>query len=276
MRSGVDCKGNKWEERSLIRAKDFTGYKFTKLTVLLPVHVQGRNKKRYYWLCVCDCGNDIACRMDCLQNKHIQSCGCMTIEGVYRKSQYVAEQMIGKRFGKLIVDKFIRYKIGRRGIGKAMFRCLCDCGNVADVAGNALNTGLTLSCGCLTRSIGEENIEKILQDNKIRFKPEYVFSDLISERDGYPRYDFAILNDANTPVRLIEFDGEQHTKPINAFGGQEYFEKLQQNDELKNQYAISHNIALVRIPYYLRDIMTLEDLLGDKYLITNNNTFIRN
>lgn len=38
------------------------------------------------------------------------------------------------------------------------------------------------------------------------------------------------------------------------------------NDTLKNQYALSHNIPLVRIPYSKRDSMTLDDILGDSYL----------
>ena len=274
MRSGIDCKGNKWEERPFGRMKDFTGERFTKLTVLFPVCVSGRSKTHYYWLCACDCGNYIVCRIDCLQNQHIQSCGCMTIEGVYKKSEAIAEKMIGKRFGKLVVNEFVGYKIGHRGIGKAMFQCACDCGNSAIISGNALNCRLTLSCGCLTRSVGEENIEKILKENDISFKPEYVFTDLISERDGYLRYDFALLDEFGVPIRLIEFDGEQHSKPVDMFGGEEKFQILQCNDQLKNQYALSHNIPLVRIPYALRDVMTLEDLMGDDYLIINSNIVV--
>ncbi len=269
MRKGIDCKGNIWEERVLRKPiKDLAGRKFTKLTVVFPVHVQDRPCKKAYWLCKCDCGNYIVCRADCLQNQHIQSCGCMTIEGVYKKSQALASGMIGKRFGKLVVSEFIGYKTDNRGIGKAMYRCTCDCGNQDfEVMGNSLNCGLTISCGCLARSVGEENIENILKDNAVSFKSEYVFMDLRSNRDGYLRYDFAILNSEDIPIRLIEFDGEQHFKPVDIFGGEEQFEILQQNDKLKNQYALTHNIPLVRIPYSLRDIMTLEDLMGDKYLI---------
>ena len=65
--------------------------------------------------------------------------------------------------------------------------------------------------------------------------------------------------------RLIEFDGPQHDKPSALFG-QESFERLQVADTIKNQYALSHNIPLVRILYSKRDSMTLDDLFGDKYL----------
>lgn len=270
MRKGIDCKGNSWEERPLGKMVDLTGCRFTKLIVLFPVYVRGRSSRHYYWLCLCDCGNYIVCRMDCLKNQHIQSCGCMTIEGVYKKSQLIIDDMIGQRFGKLKVAEFAGYKqVGANSVGRAMFRCECDCGNNdVIVAGLSLRTGKTLSCGCLTRSAGEENIENILKSTSIRFKAEYVYLDLKSDDNGYLRYDFAILDSNNHPIRLIEFDGEQHFRPVDIFGGQDKFNIVQRNDELKNQYAISHNIPLVRIPYTLRDTMTLEDLMEDKYLIS--------
>jgi hypothetical protein len=269
MRSGIDCKGNEWEERPLGQMKDLTNHKFTKLIAIFPVNVKGKSKHHYYWLCKCDCGKEIVCRVDCLQNQHIQSCGCMTIEGVYRKSQAIADSMIGERFGKLVVTEFVGYqKIGSNEVGRALFKCRCDCGNDNFVvAGLSLRTKYTLSCGCLTRSIGEENIESILKEHRICFKPEYIFLDLKSDRDGYLRYDFAILDSNNYPIRLIEFDGEQHQKPIDIFGGEEKFKIQQENDALKNQYALFHNIPLVRIPYSLRDNITIQDLLEDKYLI---------
>lgn len=251
--------------------KNLENFRFTKLVVLFPVNVKGKSKRHSYWLCRCDCGNEIVCRIDCLQNRHIQSCGCMTVEGVYKKSRMLADNMIGKRFGKLVVVEFVGYKTGSNGVGKGMYRCTCDCGNNDFVVmGNSLNCGLTLSCGCLTRSVGEENIENILKENHIRFKPEYVFLDLKSDRDGYLRYDFAILDLNNSPTRLIEFDGEQHFRPIDIFGGEEKFRIQQENDILKNEYALSHNIPLVRIPYFERDSLILDDLLGDKYLYKNS------
>ncbi len=72
--------------------------------------------------------------------------------------------------------------------------------------------------------------------------------------------------------RLVEFDGEQHTNPYDFFGGEEKFLKVQHNDTIKNQYAISHNISLVRIPYSKRDSMVLDDLLGSEYIYSEHNT----
>ena len=36
---------------------------------------------------------------------------------------------------------------------------------------------------------------------------------------------------------------------------------------MKNEWAKKHNIPLVRIPYWERDKITIDDLLGNKYLI---------
>lgn len=75
------------------------------------------------------------------------------------------------------------------------------------------------------------------------------------------RYDF-YLPQYN---RLIEFDGEQHYKNTNFFSTD--LEEIQYKDRLKNDYAKCHNIDLIRIPYIERDKITLDLILGDKYLI---------
>ncbi len=56
---------------------------------------------------------------------------------------------------------------------------------------------------------------------------------------------------------LIEFDGEQHYKPVEVFGGVEAFEKQQIKDVIKNKYAKENNYYLVRI----RDINNIEIVL---------------
>ena len=79
--------------------------------------------------------------------------------------------------------------------------------------------------------------------------------------DKIGRYDFVILKN-NTPIRLIEFDGEQHYKNIANWDS---LELQQKRDQIKNEYALSHNIPLVRIPYWERDNITLDMLMGEQY-----------
>ena len=47
----------------------------------------------------------------------------------------------------------------------------------------------------------------------------------------------------------IEFDGKQHSQPINYFGGKEAFKSLQYRDKLKTDYCKNHRIKLIRINY---------------------------
>ncbi|MCL4483450.1 MAG: hypothetical protein M1445_12725 [Bacteroidetes bacterium] len=57
-----------------------------------------------------------------------------------------AKNLIGRQFGRLTVlnritaDKFRHSK----------WLCICDCGNQVEVLSSNLNTGHTLSCGCLS------------------------------------------------------------------------------------------------------------------------------
>jgi hypothetical protein len=55
----------------------------------------------------------------------------------------------GQRFGRLTVIEFIRR--GKR----SYWKCLCDCGNFTVVFGGSLKKGVTNSCGCLRREMGE-------------------------------------------------------------------------------------------------------------------------
>ena len=229
--------------------EDLTGLVFGLLTAQKVV-----NKRRIHWLCKCQCGNTTTVEASDLKSGHTKSCGCL--------QRYNNENnLTGQRFGKLLVIEYNGSDKGKR----ALYKCRCDCGTETIVRADSLRGGLTTSCGCVI-SIGEENIIKILQANNIEYihdKP--YFTDLINPDTGrFLRYDFIILKD-NTPVRIVEFDGEQHQtgwahNEINKT-------KLSYRDNLKNEYARAHNIPLVRIPYKERDSITLDLIMGDKYLI---------
>ncbi|OTF89816.1 hypothetical protein A8C46_00005 [Ligilactobacillus salivarius] len=47
----------------------------------------------------------------------------------------------------------------------------------------------------------------------------------------------------------IEYDGEQHFRSIDYFGGDKEFTKRINYDKIKNQYCDDNDIFLVRIPY---------------------------
>ena len=103
-------------------------------------------------------------------------------------------------------------------------------------------------------SFGEQVIMDWLKSNGIEFEREYSFPDLLGAGNGYLRFDFKIKN---KPI-LIEFQGEQHFKPIEYFGGETTFKTQQLHDNLKKQYCKLHNYKLIEIPY---NYTSLDDYL---------------
>ena len=51
----------------------------------------------------------------------------------------------------------------------------------------------------------------------------------------------------------------------------EEIKDLLERDVIKNKFCIEHNIPLVRIPYNKLQSLTLDDLLGDNFLIKGDN-----
>lgn len=241
---------------------DLTNQKFNRLTVLHK-DTERKTNSGSYWICQCDCGKIKSVKSSSLRRGEILSCGCHRNEkSAATKKKQSEDEMIGRRFGKLVVKK----RSERKGTGGELYWvCLCDCGKMTEVRGQALKRtdgNQTVSCGCYHRSIGATNILTLLEQNNIDYISEYIFTDLPKSR-----YDFAIIQN-NLVIRLIEFDGEQHYQNISAWGG---LALQQSRDKVKNEYALSHNIPLVRIPYWERDNITLEMIMGDQYLVREPN-----
>lgn len=245
---------NRWEKYR--EQNNVIGMKFGRLTTSKFLRIE--NNEAIY-LFDCDCGNSIECSIHSVKQGNTKSCGCLKQDLL---AAYETD-IVGKKFGKLLVISCV--DVNKYGVHE--YLCICDCGEATIVARDCLVRGLVQSCGCL-RSVGENNIKQILIATGTKYKQQYTFSDLVSSSGRLLPYDFAILDDADQPKRLIEFDGPQHVKPYEYFGGYEKFLKIKENDLYKNQYALSNNIPLIRIPYSLRDSMTEEDLMGSQYLIT--------
>lgn len=106
-------------------------------------------------------------------------------------------------------------------------------------------------------------INQILSENNINYLTQYAVQ---SSNNGYYRFDFVLLDDDSNIIRFIEFDGEQHyaDKCSQYYGD---FEEIHKRDLEKNEYCKNNNIPLVRIPYWERDNLTLDMIVGNKYLI---------
>ena len=113
------------------------------------------------------------------------------------------------------------------------------------------NTG----CPICRESKGEAKIRKFLNENNIKYIQEYSFNNC--KNVFVLPFDF-YLPEYNT---CVEYDGIQHYKPINHFGGEKAFNITKQNDLIKTNYCNYNMISLIRIPYYNDVPDSLKNLL---------------
>jgi len=102
------------------------------------------------------------------------------------------------------------------------------------------------NCVSLSKSSGEMLIQDFLSRNNIEYIPQY--KDVRCKDKRELPFDFAIFRN-NKLKMLIEFDGEQHFMPIERWGGEENFMRVQRHDVLKDLFCKYNNIPLLRIPY---------------------------
>lgn len=90
---------------------------------------------------------------------------------------------------------------------------------------------------------GEVVIATYLKNSGIEFEPQKKFKEV---KDSRPlSYDFYLPKQKI----LIEYNGEQHYRPIEFFGGEVAFKKQQRHDYIKRKYAIDNGFTLLSIGY---------------------------
>ena len=112
---------------------DLTGQRFGRLTVLGRTEVPpNRETQAAWWLCDCDCGRKVPVASYALRSGATRSCG-----------RHRAPDLTGQRFGRLtVLERDWTRKVA------AYWLCDCDCGTKTSVAGDALRSGRSQSCGC--------------------------------------------------------------------------------------------------------------------------------
>jgi len=117
---------------------------------------------------------------------------------------------------------------------------------------------------CYGKSIGEFALKSILTKRNIIFQEQKIFENLKMKKELL--VDF-FLKDFNL---VIEYDGEQHYKPVKIFHNNTSFKSVKESDRLKNLYCKTNNINLLRIPFWefnsLNKIIdtTLSELINRK------------
>ena len=204
-------------------------------------------------LCKCKICGDLSYKMP----KHIiNGNGCRKCTAILRGEQLKLTQeefedrIKNNNSNILVVGKYLGYNE----------RILCKC-IVCNNLWNPFANSILKSTGCpfCEMTIGEQLIKSYLDNHNIEYDYEHTYSDLRGINNGLLSYDFHII-EYNL---LIEFQGIQHERQTEYFGGEKQFEVQQEHDKRKRQYAKNHNINLLEIWYY--DINNIEEIL-DNYL----------
>lgn len=241
------------------------GDRFGRL-VVIKRNLEKHLERAVYWDCQCDCGNITFTTTKRLKSGTTRSCGCLNDEARSARIQkwneeHAAADITGEKNGLLTAIRKATEEetIGRpKGIG--YWFCLCDCGNSHIVGLSDFKMGKVSSCGCLN-SKGEARITTLLLENDIHFTKQYAFEELRGDWGRHFFYDFAILNPDGSVKYLIEFDGIQHFSKQHQFSKDEdTLSIIQKRDNIKNSYALSKGIPLIRIPYTKLSTLDITDL----------------
>lgn len=179
-------------------------------------------------------------------------CGCPSCAGNAVKDSSTFEEELKITHPELqLLSPYIR--------SNRKVHVLCtDCNKDFWVTPNKLQQGQ--HCPHCKISHGERLIRDVLTNLNIEFEMQKRFDNLKGLGNKKLSYDFYLP----TYNLLIEFQGEQHERPVIFKGltekiAQERFIKQQEHDKRKRDYAKSHNIGLLEIWYY--DINLVEDIL---------------
>ena len=126
------------------------------------------------------------------------------------------------------------------------------CGNIFNMRPNNFLSGQR--CPVCSVSKGEDKIRKFLMNTGVVFIHQKMFDDLKGVNYGNLSYDFYIP-DKNL---LIEYQGEYHDGTAKNQTKEE-FEKQQEHDKRKKEYAKKHGIELLEIWYW--DFNKIEEIL---------------
>lgn len=138
---------------------------------------------------------------------------------------------------------------------KSILKFYCkNCDSYSNITWDNMLTWNT-DCESCSMSLGELKINNFLLNNSIKFKRQYSFKDCKYKK--ILKFDFAIYDDFEQLLFLIEYQGEQHYNVINFCGDIEISKKIFEEgiikDEIKREYCIKNNIKLVEIPYWEYD-----------------------
>lgn len=250
--------------------KGIIGKTFGKLTV---IEKDSSSPPRHpYYLCKCSCNNPtlVRIRLDKLKSYVCPSCGCYTKgENWWKKdneddilySSKVIHHYIGEKIGDWVIIERVKKPDWEKRTG-SWWKLKCTiCGEEKILKGIRITEQRVGKCSKIIGTKGEIKISKLLSEiENITYKKEYKFDDLIGENNIPLRFDFAIFENSKLKY-LIEYNGIQHYKEVEYFGGEEGYKKRLYRDNKKKEYCRNNKIPLIIIPYTHYDNILKEDII---------------
>lgn len=150
---------------------------------------------------------------------------------------------------------FINVEYNHRDNGGTKIYYICPKHKEHGVQVQHVSKIYTQGCSYCSSSNGEKIIEKYLNENNIEYIPQFKFKELKGVGGAMLSYDFFI------PLYnyLIEFQGIQHEKAIDIFGGEKQLKTQKEHDSRKRKYAFENGYELIEIWY--TDIDKIDEIL---------------
>lgn len=203
---------------------------------IVDARISGRNIKRLgtvvtnrdkiVWVCLID-----GYVWENSPDNVVRGSGCPKCYGKLPLNNDIIDSRLNNRNIKR-VSEFINMRT------KLKWECVID-GHVWEAVPDSV---VNLGTGCpLCNYKGEKNIYTFLSDN---FGIEELTRQKklkINKNNYFVDFEFKGI--------FIEYNGEQHYRPVEFFGGESQFKKQQKRDEELRQYCLENNIPLIEVKY---------------------------
>ncbi len=160
------------------------------------------------------------------------------------------EEVISK--AKIVHNEYYNYdKVKYTGVYEKIIIICPIHGEFKQIANGHLRGA---GCPKCNKSKGEKLISELLEKRNIKYNEQYKFHDC---RNKAPLpFDF-YLSELNL---CVEFQGEQHYRVMEHWGGKSAYERVVINDRIKKEYCENKSIRLLEIPHNLNAV-EIEKLL---------------
>jgi len=173
-----------------------------------------------------------------IPNSHLRGHGCYECMPNFR---YTQEKII-EEFNKIHNNRY-DYSLVKYKDSHSKIKIICKKHGV--FIQKASKHIQSQGCPRCKLSKGVLKICSILDNNNINYEMEKSIEGCVSINNTKLRFDIFIPDMS----LYIEYDGEQHFRPVSSWGGDKSFNDVKIRDDIKNEFCKNNNIKLLRISY---------------------------